>query len=166
MLTDEMRKLVEDNHNLIYYYCNTNGLSVDEWYGVLAIALCKAAKMFDESKAKFTTLAMKCMKNAVLHETRLKNADMRKANLYTVSLETPLNDTQTIADVLCGVDEVAEDVATIANLSQKISTLTERERIYIKLSIIGYKQCEIGKIFGLSKAMISNIKNELRGKLA
>lgn len=42
-LTEEQRKLVEDNHDLIYEYAHENNISIDEYYDVLAIALCDAA---------------------------------------------------------------------------------------------------------------------------
>ena len=50
MLTKEQKELVENNHKLIYYYIHKNGLSLDEYYDILAIGLCKAALNFDESK--------------------------------------------------------------------------------------------------------------------
>ena len=62
-LNDEQRKIVENNHDLIYGYAHKMGISIDEYYDILAIGLCKAAKAFDESKGRFSTLAYCCMKN-------------------------------------------------------------------------------------------------------
>ena len=42
-LNDEQRKLVADNHNLIYQYLIDNNLPQDEYYDIAAIGLCKAA---------------------------------------------------------------------------------------------------------------------------
>ena len=43
ILTKQQQQLVEDNHKLIYFYLYRNSLSVDEFYDVAAIGLCKAA---------------------------------------------------------------------------------------------------------------------------
>lgn len=50
ILTDEERKLVEDNHELIYTVANSMGIDLEEFYGVLAIGLCHAAQSYDEKK--------------------------------------------------------------------------------------------------------------------
>ena len=54
-LNDEQRKLVEDNHNLIYQYLIDNKLPQDEYYDIAAIGLCKAALKYDTSKGAFST---------------------------------------------------------------------------------------------------------------
>ena len=51
-LTEEQKKLVEDNHNLIYGYCHRYNLNVEEYYGDLAVTLCEAAQTYKEEKSK------------------------------------------------------------------------------------------------------------------
>ena len=41
-LTNDQRKLVEQNHNLIYAFLHTKNLNIEEWYDICAISLCKA----------------------------------------------------------------------------------------------------------------------------
>lgn len=62
-LNNEQRKLVEENHNLIYSFLNNQALSI-EWYDVCAIGLCNAALNFNGA-TKFSTFAYKCMLNSV-----------------------------------------------------------------------------------------------------
>lgn len=62
-LTEEQRELVSKNHDLIYSYAHKRNISIDEYYDVLAIGLCKAAKSFDNNKAGFSTFAYRCMEN-------------------------------------------------------------------------------------------------------
>ena len=73
-LDDKQRQLVSDNHSLIYSYAKSKNLYLDEYYDLLAIALCKAAKSFDESRTKFSTFAYKCMENEVTTYWRKLNA--------------------------------------------------------------------------------------------
>ena len=65
-LTDEQRKLVEDNHNLIYFYMNFKKVDPDESYHDLAMGLCKAARTYNPKKGAFSTYAMKCMENDLI----------------------------------------------------------------------------------------------------
>lgn len=62
-LTKQQQKLVEENHNLIYSFANKKNLNIDEYYDILAIELCRAAKIFDENKGNFSTVAYSCMMN-------------------------------------------------------------------------------------------------------
>ena len=63
-LTHEQQELAAENHNLIYRFAQTMAIDVEEFYDILAIALCKAAKTFDKSRGlRFSTLAFQCMKN-------------------------------------------------------------------------------------------------------
>lgn len=57
------QQIVSDNHNLIYSFANRNGVNLDDYYDVLAIGLCKAAMIYDETKGKFSTLAYTAMNN-------------------------------------------------------------------------------------------------------
>ena len=42
MLTKFEQQLVTDNHTLIYGFTNRYKLDLEEYYGILALALCKA----------------------------------------------------------------------------------------------------------------------------
>lgn len=53
MLTKEERKLVENNHDLIYMMADCLELDVDEYYGLLAIGLCHAAQKYKIRKRAY-----------------------------------------------------------------------------------------------------------------
>lgn len=44
MLTDKERKLVEENHELIYKVTDSIGLDIEDCYDLFAISLCHAAQ--------------------------------------------------------------------------------------------------------------------------
>lgn len=73
-LTPEQKQLVEDNHSLIYAYAKKNGLKIDDWYDVLAIGMCKAARRFDPEKGTFSTWCYRHFDN----EVRTVRNDTRK----------------------------------------------------------------------------------------
>lgn len=72
-LNDEQRKLVADNHNLIYQYLIDNNLPQDEYYDIVAIGLCKAALKYDTSKGAFSTYVYKTVRNIINNEKPMKN---------------------------------------------------------------------------------------------
>ena len=106
MLTKEQKELVENNHKLIYYYIHKNGLSVDEYYDILAIGLCKAALNFDESKGiKFVTYAMFVMRNEhSVSETLKLNKTQSSSNLSlsTIIQLTEERNEMTLLDIISG----------------------------------------------------------------
>ncbi len=71
MLTNEQCELITNNHNLIYSYAYKKNVSIQDNYDVLAIGLCKAAKIFNKSKGEFSTLAYCCMENELLEQYRI-----------------------------------------------------------------------------------------------
>lgn len=52
-LTYDEQKLVEDNHGLIYLVADCMDLDIDEYYGLLAIALCHAAQKYKLRKRAY-----------------------------------------------------------------------------------------------------------------
>lgn len=78
-LTKEQSKLVEENHNLIYDFAyKSNILNIDDWYGILATGLCKAAKYYDKDKGAFSTLVFKCMENELCDVMRRYDKSIQK----------------------------------------------------------------------------------------
>lgn len=62
-LDKEQQTLVEQNHNLIYGYAKIKNLDIEDYYGILAIGLCKAAGAYRQEKGEFSTFAYQCMNN-------------------------------------------------------------------------------------------------------
>lgn len=83
-LNTEQKKLVEDNHDLIYGFMIKRNLDFDTWYDICAIALCKAGVIYDGS-SRFSTLAYKCMYNEV-HSVNRKNMARKRDDSRVISL--------------------------------------------------------------------------------
>ena len=75
-LNTEQKKLVEDNHDLIYGFMTKYKLDFSTWYDVCAIGLCKAGAAYDGSN-RFSTLAYYCMHNEVKNAKRTQSAKKR-----------------------------------------------------------------------------------------
>ena len=156
MLTKEQKELVENNHKLIYYYIHKNGLSMDEYYDILAIGLCKAALRFDESKGiKFVTYAMFVMRNEHWANERLKRNKNRNAPVLSLSTQIHINkdsNDMTLEDFIPGDRDIFDSLILLD--IEKI--LKDETLIKIcKLALAGYNQREMKEYVNLSQSMIS-----------
>ena len=89
-LTDDQRKLAEDNHNLIYKFARKNNVSLDEYYDLLAIGLCNAARTYDKNKGAFSTVAYRCMKNELSSYWRSINKKTSVPEEVIFSYDAPI----------------------------------------------------------------------------
>lgn len=168
-LTEEQRKIAADNHNLIYAYANKSRISIDDWYGVLAIGLCKAAKSFDNSKGEFSTLAFKCMDNeAKIHLKRMYKKSSIPNNMI-VSYDSPIFDDESngnlsIAETMPDVKS-SNDMMYNAVINEFSGSLSERELDVFKYLIGGMTHNEIADIIGCKRQNVTYFVRKIRGKI-
>lgn len=149
-LTEEQRKIVEDNHNLIYGYCYKYNLNVEEYYGDLAIALCEAAQTYKEEKSKFTTYVYLKFGTTIKYLLRNQEKDRYKANYNIIGLDEKISiENPNISDI--SADLIIDDVTNNNDVG--------------KLLLQGYNQSEIGKILHYSQASIFRRIKKLRKTL-
>ena len=165
-MNDEQRKLVEDNHNLIYAMLHKYNLSIDEYYDVAAIGLCKAAIMFDaEKRYLFSTYACVVMENELKlvfrHNTNGKSIPLDKLTYYqSVISDSDGKEIERLSFIPDNVD-VESEVMTNEVAKRVYSTLSEQDRRIIHMFELGYKQKEIAKNVGCSQPHISRIKTKI-----
>lgn len=117
-LTEEEKRMVAENHNLIMSYAIENKLEVntnildykqtiysnEDWYGVLAWGLCYAVKTFNPEKGNFSSYAYAVMKNEVKNAKRYyrKHNPIIGGNLQAMEEQRDTNKTGTagLADEL------------------------------------------------------------------
>ena len=167
MLDEQQKKLVEENHNLIYYALNKYKLNEEEYYDILAIGLCKAAIKFDPERSKFSTFAIKVMYTEFLQHDRNENATKRKENKNTLSLNYIMRDPKNQGRK-CEFGELLTDgrepfMEVIHMYLPDI--LTKRELLACQLSYDGYSQTQIGEKLGVSQSHASRLLKKARIKL-
>lgn len=158
VLNDAQRKLVEDNHNLIYSFLNSRHLSLDsveDWYGTAAIGLCNAAMTFDESRGtKFPTYAYKCMQNAV--------SGVMRANANRIIPAFSLDDTAIengcIGEIIADDKDPFFDIYVKESIEIATQGMSDRDTQMIDMIVRqGYDQTSVARAFGLTKQRVSNI---------
>ena len=167
MLDEQQRELVEQNHNLIYHTLRKYKLNQEEYYDVLAIGLCKAAIAFDPKRSKFSTFAVNVMYNEFLQHDRNENAQKRKVNKNTLSLnyrmKDPKNESRTceFGELLTNGREPFMDVIHM----HLPDILTKKELLVCQLSYNGYNQTQIGEKLGVTQSYASRLLKRARTKL-
>lgn len=152
-LTDEQRKIVEENHNLIYSYCKYKKLNIDEYYGDLAIALCKVVINYNNQKSKISTYIYKAFDNTVLNKFKYENKN-KKHNLQILSKDR--------AKVITKIKSYEKATDRINyNITNDILNKSDVGKLLLK----GYNQNEIMKKLNKSKFLVSKEIERLKKKI-
>lgn len=167
-MTEEQKRLVTENHNLIYGFLCKHKLPQEEYYGVAAYGLCQAAITYNEEKAGFPSYAYKCMLNAILFEKRKNNASKRMADIIHSSLDSPIeseNEQLSLMDILPSGNSTQEEALALIILERYFDTVSERDRKILELFYLGYKSSEIEKMFNISHTTVSKVRNKFKNYL-
>lgn len=175
---EEKNKLAEENFNIIHYvaksFSNT-GLGHDELVSIGSVGFVKALNTYTEKKgAKFSTYAVVCVRNEILHFLRKekKHVDNTVLSGNTVysdgeggvltiedTLSNEMNNEAFVEDVIL----LNEDIEILMNAIRK---LPKRDQFIIinRYGIGGRKvmtQEEIGKTLGMSQANVSKLEQNI-----
>lgn len=136
-LTDAQREQAAQYERLIDWFRQAAGLHDDDWYGVIAVALCKAAAGYDPQKgATFKAFAIRCMSNAVISEYRYQ-----KAHCVPV---TKIADVELIAGISI------ENEYAIVEIRDILEHLPDFEKDVMTLYSQGFTLADIARTCGLS----------------
>ena len=167
-LTQKQKELVEQNHKLIYKFIYSRNLSIEEHYDIVSIALCKAAIAFDESKGKFSTIAYKCMDNAIKSYYNHLNSKYVIPDEMMLSYDAPYKSGEDDCDsFLCSISNncSTQDIVLGKIMVNKFANLlTNREKMIVSLLMNGITQSEIATYLKCSRQYINNCMVIIRKK--
>ena len=144
--------LITENMKLVYYIVSKEYPTFIRDEDIIQsgmLGLCKAAQTWDESKAKFTTYAGKCIRNEINQEFI-----RRKPHSNNLSLETKIGEEGTLADVLVGEDEIG-----YIGYDEFYSQLEPIEAKVLDLDGFGYDTDEIATQLGIT---VTKVQKTLR----
>lgn len=158
-LTEAQKKLVEDNIGLCYSMMKRHSkIPYDQWDEMLAevvlSGLISAARKFDPSRGKFSTLA------CIAIRQRLWN-HWSRAKKYPEPIDmNDHRDTATAPDRPCAAPDAAMDAERL------MGRLTEMERMVILLRFWdGLTLCQIGVLIGRTGENVRNIQDRAFAKM-
>lgn len=147
-LTEEQRKIVEQNHNLIYDFLYKKNLNEEEYYGAAAIGLCNAVIYHNHKRGKLSTLAYKCMMSEVIRCIKHENGKTKIPSKNICSYDVLLNEeeNESYKDIILtdsfNTYEIAEANINYINFLKK---LNDKEKFIVKCFESGLNQTEIAK---------------------
>lgn len=169
---EEITKLAEENHDLIYWAIHRYNLyPVDDWYDILAIGYMKACNNFDPDRGvQFSTYCVYCMLNEVRLENRKKKVYAHYLNYpeHTSSLDEVIStadDSITLAMMLEDKKNVGWEDEIIFNEMMSHVELSDRESEVLSLRLHGMKHREIAEIIGIAQPTVSRILKRCAEKL-
>lgn len=174
-LTDEERKLVEQNHKLILKYLADHSATMEyeDWYDVLAVGLCKAAKAYNPDRGRFSTLAFACFKTEVgkvYRETNPKKQQMYDNMVYFDACvdEEGEYDGDWIENLAPQKYSVQSNVLSHCILEEYFEKrkIREQTREIFSLFQYGYTQREIADKLDCTVANVSRVKREFEEYLS
>ena len=170
----DRKKLAEENHNLIYWFCNKNHLHLEEWYDIIAIAYMKGINTYDENcGVKLSTYLTKIMKNGYLIELRNKQTKKQIPQSEISSLDFEYyNESDkgkhTLSDFIENENSFFEnDICFKADLQKAFSELKIPKRNY-QIFLLRAQGCTLEEVaidFGVTRERVRVICKEIGEKL-
>lgn len=167
-LSDEQRDFVAKHHNLIYSFASQRNTDLEEYYGLLAIALCRAAQSYDESKGAFSTYAYVWMDIFCKQQWTYEHRKMRSLSSELLSLNEHVNSEDghgtELQDILDdpSVTTYLDDSGVI--VEEFLKTLTPDQRMIAEGLMSGYSEVAISKNFDHTKAWVNLQKGKILRK--
>lgn len=170
-LTEKEQKFAEKNHNLIYYYLHSRNLNYEEFYDIVAIGLCKAAKSYDTSKGySFSAYACRCMYNEVgnyLAKER-RRFGLKDTSLLSLDDTIPNRDEDKDSQVINTIESILyqpESEIEAKMMKETLDTiLTDQERQVLHYRLEAYNQSEIGRRMNLSRQRVNSLMGQIKKK--
>ena len=137
-LTEEQKKLVSDNHDLIEKFMKIKKLTDDDYYYVLAEALCKAAMNYNKDLSSFRTYAAYVLNTSLKNENRKRCQPTTIPDSITVSTDkcfSVSDERITISDTLKypNATDIEDAVLLKIGIKESLKLLTPKERLIVGL---------------------------------
>lgn len=161
-MTEKQKKLVSDNHGLIYMFLQEQNLPVEEYYDLAAIGLCKAAIEFNIGSSDFPSFAWNYMNNAVTEE--VEREKFPEQSIVYIQEEEQKPNSELLA--IPSNEDIVEHIVSRVTVCNFIGTLKKREVQILCLLGKGMNQCKVGQIVGMSQAGISRVRTRAIQRLA
>ena len=145
-LTDEQRKLAEENHDLIFAFLQHNHLSESQYYDVVVFGyLCAAQEYCENSKLQqysFSTVAWRKMRQELSQYNKYLSRDKRHSTMISIDND----DIESYENyAVSEQDELMKQVEMDLLLHTLATKLPPRKMRIIRMKLAGAKMHEIAK---------------------
>ena len=173
-LTIEQQEMVSKNHNLIYSLANKRNIDLDDFYGVLAIGLCRAAMFYDESKGAFSTFAFACMMNEYKSELATMNKQsaipydkLLYLDNFAKRVSDSSNERLNFADIIPDrKTQIENGVINKITFKKTFDKLKPSHKRVVEMLIDGKRQTDIAEELGISRQAVCERVRKIRRQFA
>ncbi|MFO7160159.1 MAG: sigma-70 family RNA polymerase sigma factor [[Clostridium] cellulosi] len=157
-MSDERRKLVNDNLNLVYYVLNSMGITrqnpdYDDLFGAGCVGLCKAGIRWKKGRLSFSTFAYHLIRHEIINEmvsySRAAKLSCVDENVRTAGAEK-------------GFDEIETEIAFRQFCEKSKQLLSDSEAKVLKLSVEGKTCGQTAAILGLSASAVKKARKKAK----
>lgn len=162
-------KLVTENVKLVHSVINRLFPSHRGNEDVVAeglLGLVKAANAFDrDASVAFSTFAFCAIRNEIINYLRRE-----RLHVDVISLDEPLGDDGegnevTLGDTIASEDSV-DSIETTSDLDKVFSTLSERDKVIVVLTLRGYSPTEIAEKVHTGAPNVRRVLRGVRAKMS
>ena len=155
-LTEEEKKLAEENHNLIYAYLHTYGYSIEIHYNVVIFGYLKGIQVYcrREDLQKRYDLPFICwqyMRAELGNQFKTETRQKRKPMESVLSLDAEYTDDAENLHDCIGEKTLEEEVIEEETVSELLKKLSEVQRKIIEMKMDGYGNKEIFLLLEMPK---------------
>lgn len=167
MLSKSQQELAAAHEGLICKVIRQLRADCSEYYGLGALALCKAALHYDPSRgAAFYTYASCAVRNAVLQAMRDEKAAKRRINRRTVTVYMDeYHVLRPVCELIPGEKDMEEKCIGRITLARMLNQLSVQEQITAVMLSEGAGLTEISRILKVSRQRVFQIKKSIKEKL-
>lgn len=167
-MTEKQRKLVSDNHNLIYGFLHEYGFDREDFYDLAAIGLCKAAMKYDETKGVFSKFAYIHMLREIDHYFTIQNYKKRIPESLITHYNKKIRDDsdeeiENFINYKIYREQFEDDLVFELCVEKVKERMSDRDKLIFDMLIDGYTTREIGKAAGCSSVSVTNIRRRMCG---
>lgn len=168
-MTDEQRKLAEENHDLVYEFLKANQLPINQYYDIVIFGYLCAVQEYCENLAlqryKFTTIAWKKMQREL--SSYHSYIGSQKRSYITVSFQDRVSDDSSLCweDVLCDKDDILDQLQAELILHDLATKLPTKEMRIVRRKLRGEKMHDIAKAEKMTFRDINQLLNGSRNTI-
>lgn len=167
-LTDDQRKMVEDNLALVKFILNRkfDGVRPENWDDMFqdgAVGLCRAAMLYEPEKGiRFSSFASLCILNEIGNRSRRRLWLCEKELSYD-NLLSKKSESDSFEDRLGSAEDAESQIRYLALRETIEKSFSVSDRFIIQMILKAATQKEIANAMGISQPKVSRRIKHIRG---
>jgi len=165
-LTEEEKKLAEENHNLVYAFLHTYKYSVEKYYSAVIFGYLKGIQVYNRredlrKKYDIPFICWQYMRSEIGNNFRTETTQKRKPMEIILSLDADYAAEENLYNCISGksFEEEVLEVETVLELLEKLS---EVQRKIAEMKIEGYGNKEIFLLLEMPESTFYKEMNRIK----